>query len=43
VKAVLQAAGIITKGGQAGELTERIKTETAVVKEQFERIGLRPE
>ena len=43
VRGVLRNAGIIAKGGKPAELTERIKAETAVVKQQFDRIGLNPE
>lgn len=43
VKQQLRAAGILTAGGRPAALTERIKAETAVVAEQFQRIGLKPE
>jgi tripartite-type tricarboxylate transporter receptor subunit TctC len=43
VKQQLRAAGILTTGGAPAALMERIKAETAVVEEQFKRIGLWPE
>jgi len=43
VRRRLRTAGVLAAGGRPAELTARIKAETTVVAEQFQRIGLTPQ